>query len=148
MMMNKKKLIIQAAGLVLVVLFFVAPLVQCSQDSSLSATGLEIATKTGKLMGEADKGYPIVFLLLAIPIILIIVGFIGKSFNSLRIVSVLGLVAQIAFMITAYAMLNSGDFDGGAFVLTGLNWLLIAIHAGIIGFTQYCIIQDKKSTET
>jgi len=146
--MKKKKLIIQAAGLVLVVLFFVAPLVQCSQDSSLNATGLQIATKTGDLMSNADNAYPTAFLLLAIPIILIIVGFIGKSFNLLRIVSILGLVAQIAFMIVAYVMLNSdGDFKG-AFVLTGFNWLLIAIHAGIIGFTQYCIIQDKKGSET
>ena len=145
--MNKRKIIIQTAGIVLVLLFFAAPLVQCSQDSSISATGLEISTGTGQLMGEAETSYPYVFVLLALPIILVILGFINKSLSVLRNVSIGGLAAFIAFMIGAYTMLNSGEY-AGAFVLTGFNWLFIAIYAGIIGFTQYCIIQDKKTTTT
>ena len=134
--MNKKT-IITIGGLLLCVLFFTAPLVQCSQQSSLSATGLEIAVGTGELMSEADKSYPIVFVLLIMPIILVIAAFADKSFATLRMVSIAGLVAQIIFMIAAYAMLNSDDYDG-AFVLTSLNWLIAAIYIGLIGFAQYC----------
>jgi uncharacterized membrane protein (GlpM family) len=134
--MNKKT-VITIGGLLLCVLFFTAPLVQCSQRSSLSATGLEIAAGTGQLMSEADKSYPIVFVLLIMPIILVIAAFANKSFATLRNISIAGLAAEIIFMIAAYAMLNSDDYDG-AFVLTAFNWLIAAIYIGLIGLAQYC----------
>jgi hypothetical protein len=137
----KNKMIFKIGGLLLCVLFFTAPLIQCSQDSSLSATGLEIAARTGKLMGESDTAYPIVLLLLLIPIVLVIIAFTNKSFAALRNVSIAGLAAQIIFMIAAYSMLNSGEY-AGAFVLAPFNWLVIAIYSGLICFTLYCGKQE------
>ena len=57
-------------ALLLCIFFFTLPLVQCSQDSSYTASGWEIATGTGKLFSEKDKGYPLAFLLIIIPVIL------------------------------------------------------------------------------
>jgi hypothetical protein len=82
---------------------------------------------------------------LLLPAILGIVGFANKSFTMLRNVSIGGLVAQIGFMIGAYAILNSGDYDG-VFVLTAFNWLIIVIYIGLIGFIQYSIKQENGSS--
>jgi hypothetical protein len=74
---------------------------------------------------------------------LVIVAFANKSFAVLRNVSIAGLAAKIIFMAAAHIKLSSGDF-GGAFVLTAYNWLVIAIYAGLAGFTQYCVIKQEK----
>jgi len=132
------KMIIKITGVVLCILFFVLPVVQCSQDSSLNATSWQIATKTGSLMEEVDSGYPAAFILLIIPIVLLVMAFTGKSFALLRTVSIAGLAAKIVFIIAANVILKSGELKD-AFVLTPYVWLILIIYAGLIGFTQYCI---------
>jgi hypothetical protein len=136
------KMFVKIVGLVLCILFFTLPVVQCSQDSSLNSTSFQISTKTGKLMENADNGFPIVFILLLIPILLIVMAFI-KSFTVLRIISIIGLIAQSAFIVGANLMLKSGDLEG-AFVLTPYVWLIILLYAGLIGFSQYCIVKNKE----
>jgi uncharacterized membrane-anchored protein YitT (DUF2179 family) len=137
------KMIVKIVGLVLCVLFFVLPVVQCSQDSSLNSTSWQIATKTGRLMENADNGFPVVFILLLIPIVLLVMAFIGKSFAVLRIISIAGLIAKCVFIVVANILLKSDDFEG-AFVLTQYVWLIVVIYAGLIGFTQYCVIKGKE----
>jgi len=139
-----RRMIIRIGGLVLCVLFFTLPLVQCSQDSSINATGVEIATGTGDLEDTGDA-YPLVMvLLLGIPALLLIVSLNNDvPFSVLRYFSIAGLSAQVIFMIIAYSKLNSGEIKG-AFELTPYNWLVVAIHAGMVGFIQYCI---KQGTE-
>jgi len=134
-------MVVKIIGLILCILFFTLPVVQCSQDSSLNATTFQIATKTGNLMSEADDGYPIAFYLLLIPILVIILAFIS-SFKVLRIISIIGLIGKSIFIIVANILLRSGDLDG-AFILTPYVWFIIIIYAGLIGFTQYCIIKNK-----
>jgi len=136
------KMIVKIVGLILCILFFTLPVVQCSQDSSLNATSWQLATKTGNLMEEADNGYPVVFILLLIPIALLVIAFIGKSFAVLRIISIVGLIAKCAFIVVANILLKSDDLEG-AFVLTPYVWLIIIIYAGLICFTQYCIKNNK-----
>ena len=137
------KMIVKIVGLILCVLFFTLPVVQCSQDSSLNATSWQIATKTGGLMENADNGYIVVFILLLIPILLLVMAFFSKSFAPLRIISIIGLIAKCAFIVIANIMLNSGDFKD-AFVLTPYVWLIVILYAGLIGFTQYCIVKGKE----
>ncbi|WP_461246436.1 DUF4190 domain-containing protein [Treponema sp. R6D11] len=132
------KMIVKIVGLVLCVLFFTLPVVQCSQDSNLNATSWQIATKTGRLMENADNGFPVVFILLLIPIVLLVIAFINKSFSVLRNISIAGLIAKCAFIVIANILLKSDDFEG-AFILTPYVWLIIVIYAGLICFTQYCI---------
>jgi len=141
----KKRTIIKIGVLVLFVLFFTLPLVQCSQDSSMNATGWEIATGTGDLFNNTDSGgYPFVLVLLVVLGFLLICA-LGPAdevpFSMVRNFSILGLAAQIIFIIVAYNKLNESR---GAFILTPYNWLVVAIYAGMIGFTQYCI---KQGTE-
>jgi len=141
----KKRTIIKIGVLVLFVLFFTLPLVQCSQDSSINATGWEIATGTGDLFKNIDTGgYPLALVLLVILGMLLICA-LGPAnevpFSMLRNFSIVGLAAQIIFITVAYSKLNESR---GAFILTPYNWFVVAIYAGMIGFTQYCIRQGME----
>ena len=142
--MNKRS-ITKISGLVLCVLFFTLPLVQCSQDSSMNATAAEIAAGTGDLFKNTD-GYTLAFILLIIPILLILCTFAEIPISVLCGFYIAGLAAQITFVIVAYSKLNEykGDFGLTPYKLTLYNWLVIAIYAGMVGFTQYCI---KQGTE-
>jgi len=135
------KMVVRIAGLVLCVLFFVLPVVQCTYSNG-NATSWQIATKTGELMEDVDKGYPVVFVLLLIPIVLLVTAFTNKSFAVLRTISIIGLAAKCAFIIAANIILKSREYEG-AFVLTSNVWLIVVIYAGLIGLTQYCIIKEK-----
>jgi hypothetical protein len=121
--------------------------VQCTQDSSKTATGIEIATGTGDLFGKNDNGYPIAFLLIIIPVTLLILAFTNKSFAILRNISIAGLLAKITFLIYSNWLLNSGNYKG-AFELTGFNWLVLTIYIGLCVFTFYCVKELPNSIST
>jgi len=131
---------IKGSAILLCLLFFTLPLVQCSQDSSVNASGWEIATGTGNLFRN-NSGYPFAFLLLIIPIVLLIQTFTNKSFKLLRNTSIAGLSAEIIFLIYANSLLNSGEYRG-AFKLTGSNWLVAIIYIGLCALTYYCAKED------
>ena len=135
--------VVKGIALLLCVCFFVMPLVKCSQDSRLTASGWEISTGTGDLFDSgSNNGFPMGFMLLIIPAILLIMGFMSVSFKALRNVSIVGLIAKCIFMIVAHIKLSSGDLKG-AFELTGNNWLIVFIYFGLIGLMQYCMGQEK-----
>jgi uncharacterized protein (TIGR02145 family) len=130
--------IIEGCALALCVLFFVCPLVKCSQ-SDLAVSGWEIAIGTGDLYGEKIvEGNPLVFALIIFPAALLILAFIDKPFVVLRMVSIAGLAAKIIFLIAAYMKINSGYYKGG-FELTGGSWFILSIYIGLVCFTQYCV---------
>ena len=150
--------VVKGLALLLCVFFFIMPLVKCSQDSSINASGWEISSGSGNLfdsgsnsgfpMGDmfdnesSNSGFPLAFMLLIIPAILLVMGFTSTTFIALRNVSIAGLVAQVIFMISAHIKLNQGDLKG-AFELTGNNWLIVFIYFGLIGLMLYCIGQEK-----
>jgi hypothetical protein len=154
--MDKSKLknyrnIVKICALLLCVLFFTLPLVQCTRDSSKNASCWEIATGTGDLFREKDSGYPFAFLLIIIPVIILAAAFANKSFGILRNISIGGLLAKIIFLIYASSIINSDNYKG-AFELTGYNWLVLFIYIGLCGFTFYCaknelITEPEKDTE-
>jgi 4-hydroxybenzoate polyprenyltransferase len=111
--------------------------VQCSVDSSINASGFEIATGTGKLFNEKDSSNPAVFVLIIIPVILLILAFTNKSFAALSYASIAGVVAKTAFTIYAHILLNSNEYKG-AFELTVFNWLILAMYIGLCAFIYYC----------
>jgi len=130
---SNKRNIVKIVSIVLCVLFFVLPLVQCSEDSRLSATGWEIATGTSQV--GKNHSNPLVFVLIIIPVLLLAVAVMNKSFDVLRNVSIAGLVAKIIFMIAVY--INLSDKYSGSFGLTPYNWFVLAIYIGLVYFTQY-----------
>ena len=134
------KNIMKGGALVLCVLFFTLPLVQCTQDRSLTASGWEIATGTGDLYSAGDSGDLIVFLLLIVPGTLLILAFMGKPFNVLRNVSIAGVVAKIAFMIVAHARISSD----GILELTGFNWLVLILYIGLCVLAHYGISTEYR----
>ena len=128
---------------ILCILFFTLPLVQCSMDSSLTATGFEIASGTGDLYNEWEEGGdPLVFILIAVPVILLILAFAKKSSGILRNASIVGLVAKIVFIIAANARLNSEDYEG-LFELTDFNYFVVAIYIGLICIAQFGIKKEE-----
>jgi uncharacterized protein (TIGR02145 family) len=141
--------IIEGCALALCVLFFVCPLVKCSQDSSLTASGWEIATGTGDLYDKkSGDGNPLVFALVIFPAVLLILAFMDKPFIVLRNVSIVGLAAKIVFLIAVYAKINSGD-SKHVFELAGGNWLIVFIYICLVGITKHCAEQDNSpQTET
>ena len=140
---NTFRYIIMGCAVILCILFFTLPLVQCSQDSNYNASGWEIATGTGKLFSENDKGYPLTFLLIVIPVILLIAAFVNVSFAILRYISITGLLAKIVFLIYANSLLNS-DKTKGAFELTGFNWLILGIYVGLCAIAFYCAKNESE----
>jgi len=120
--------IIEGCALLLCVLFFVCPLVKCS-GGNVAYSGWEMAAGSGVVKGE-----PFVFVLIIIPIALLILALIGKSFIFLRNVSIVGLVAKIGFLIVAYMNIKKIGFE-----LTGANWFILGIYIGLVCFTQYCV---------
>ncbi|MDR1830988.1 MAG: hypothetical protein LBQ76_09485 [Candidatus Fibromonas sp.] len=145
---NNFRHIVKICAFALCVLFFACPLAKCSKDDSLTASGWEIATGKGELFNAANKvsknkddGYPLVFALIIIPAVLLVFAFTNKSFIVLRNVSIAGLVVKIIFLIAAHIKL-SGYYEG-AFKLTGNNWFILLIYAGLAGFTLHCAKHEE-----
>ena len=139
------KYIIKGSAIVLGVLVFTLPLVQYSSDKSLNATGHEIAVGAGDLFYSGDNDYPLAFILLISPILLLVLP-ANKSFTALRNVSIIGLAAKIIFMVIANNEL-SGAF-AGAYELTYFNLLVAAIYMGVCVFTFYCDKEEKRVKST
>ena len=145
---NKKKMfmnIVKGGAVILCIFFFTLPLVQCSQSSNLKASGWEIATGTGNLNRNIpgnNSGEPLAFILIIAPIVLFYFAFKNKPFKTLRYTAIAGLGSQIIFMLVAYSRLNSGTYRG-AFKLTGSNWVILLIYAGLVYINHYCIQQEE-----
>ena len=139
--MKLYKDVIKGTALLLFLSFFFLPLVQCSQDSSLTASGWEIAIGTGlgNLYAEAsgESGNSLAFALIVIPFVLLVFALANEPFAVLRNTSVVGLLIKVAFIIAAYVQMNSEDYRG-YFTLTMFNWLVLAIYVGICVLTNYC----------
>ena len=133
--------IVRGGALLLCFSFFTFPLVQCSQDSHLNASGWELATGTGDLFDTASCGYPLVSLLIIVPVILLILAFANKPFLELRNVAIAGLVTKVVFIIATYAERNSNDFRGD-FGLTASSWLVLAMHIGLCLLAHCSISYD------
>ena len=129
--------VVKIFALVLILLFFAAPLVRCTHDTSLNASGWNIASGTGDLKEIDESGKPLVFALMIIPVLLLLIAFEKKPFKALSIVALLGLAAEVIFLISLVIKINSGDYEGH-FELTGYNWLVLAIYIGLCAFTRFC----------
>ena len=90
--------------------------------------GYEIAVGAGDLFDSGDNVYPLAFILLINPILLLVLP-ANKSFTALRNVSIIGLAAKIIFMVIPNNEL-SGAF-AGAYELTYFNLLVTAICMGV-----------------
>jgi len=136
--------IVKVSALLLCVLFFVLPLVKCSSNDNLTASGWEIATGTGDLYkyGKGEQIDKFVFVLLIIPVVLLILAFTKKSFKALRNISIVGLAVKITFLSVAYIKLNSSNYKN-AYELTPYNWFIVLIYIGLVCFMQYCVKQEE-----
>jgi len=117
------------------IVFFTLPLVQCTQDRSINASGWELATGTGNVFGQNDSGYPYVFALIIAPVILLILAFAGTSFGTLRNASIVGLLVKIIVLIVGSIQLHNEDL----FELTPFVWLVVVIYIGLCIFSHCCI---------
>jgi len=131
-----KRNIFKVGAFILCLFFFVAPLVQCSGSSKISATGWQMLSNTGELMKNSDDGSTIfVILLIILPVIMLILAFTKKSFTILRNVSVVALIADIIFLIVLHIKVNSGSAKGGLDI-TVYNWLILFIYIGMVALAH------------
>jgi len=136
----KLRYIFKAGALLLCILFFTLPLVQCTVSSDINATGLEIAVGSGVLMenvSNEEGANPFVFALLLIPLVMLVLSFLKKSFAVLRNISIAGLIAKIVFMISSTIKFNSSDYESMV-KLTVYNWFVVFIYVGLIILAAYC----------
>lgn len=140
---SKQKLfknLVKGAALLLCALFFILPLVQGTRNG-LTASGFQIATGTGTLFETyRDSAYSVAFLLLIAPIILLILAFIKTSFNVLGIVSIIGLIINIIFIVVVDVEMR------GSSSLTVFSWFVIVLYIGLCVFTFYCAKLNKSGT--
>jgi ribosomal protein L40E len=109
------------------------PLVQCTQDSSVTATGWEIGTDT-----DLDGERVFIFILLIIPAILLICSLAKASFTTLRNISITGALAKLIAIIVLYT--NYADY----YRATVYTWLILFIYIGLCIFTHY--YKDNEDT--
>jgi hypothetical protein len=154
---NMLRHIIKGCSILLCVFFFTLPLVRCSEDSSYidtvwefatgsedsSYTGWEIATGSGDLFKYSGKSYPLVFILIIVPVILTAAAFANKSFETLSKIAFAGLLVKAIALIFGNLILS----DDGAFELTGFNWLIVFIYIGLCAVTYYRVIIEYYYTE-
>jgi len=133
--------VVKGGALVLCILFFTLPLVQCTQDRSLNASGWEIASATGDLFYADGGGHPLLFALIIVPAVLLILAFTKTPFIVLRTVAVLGLLVKAIVMIVAHVRLR----EEGLLELTAFNWFVLVIYMGLCIFTHYCMRFEKLS---
>jgi len=122
--------IFRVGALLLIVLFFVAPLVQCKGESSISATGWQIGSGSGDLMEDGDPA-PIVFIMLLVPIALLVVSLMKMTFTALRKFSIVALILDIAFVVILHIQVNSGEMKG-ALEVTVFNWLILILYIAMV----------------
>jgi len=146
----------------LVIFFFMLPIVQCTQESTMAYTGWEISvSKSNSTSSDNDNfdktisgisnylnvnipgnnnAHILVFLLLIVPIIFIVLAFTNVSFIVLRNVSLIGLAVKVTFIIIVYA--KYGDY----FIPTIFCWLILGIYIGICVFAFYCTKDERLRT--
>ena len=131
--LNIHKIIIGVCALVLCIMFFVSPLV----DNSYSGWFVRhSSTATGWDFTIGKDGYysnPMIIFLLIFPAILSILAFSRKSLKTLRVVSIMCLIAEIIYLIVASNLLKSYSGE-----LTVNNWIILFIYIGLCIFTIYC----------
>jgi hypothetical protein len=152
-MEQTKKGMIGVVAFLLCIFFFMLPLVQCTQDSSMAYTGWEIASGISDSVSSGNDNLDtvirdvsnylntsipkgsnfqfLVFLLLIIPIVFIVLAFTKASSAIIRIVSLIGLALKIAFIIVVYAKYS--DY----FIPTIFCWIILFIYIGLCVFILY-----------
>jgi len=121
------------------ILFFMLPwvLVTCT---GVTISGYDFATGRRAMEGDA---YPIVFGLVAIPILIIILAFAKKSFAYLRTFALIGFLCLLVFVfLFLNTMENRGFGDYVAFTPYMVGMVLMYIS--MLTFAHYCAYIDKR----
>ena len=134
---NEKSIkgIIGVVAFLLCIFFFILPLAQCTQDSSIAYSGWEIAKDRSEYSSNANI---FIFLLLVFPIVLIILAFLNAKFSLFLIFSLLGSVSKIIFIIVIYTEYKD------MYIPTIFCWIILFIYIGLSGISIYC---NAKSDE-
>ena len=149
---KQKKIVmmIRVCAMILVVFFFVLPLVRCTYDPDLSATGWNMASGTGEIFdefGRTGEGVPALFVFLIIPLTLAMVTFmsirpIGKFYLIQAVLATAGALAKLYFIIEV----NDRIRRGIGFESTGFHWLILLTYVGVAVLAGAAYFLDKQVT--
>ena len=141
-------MIIRVCAIMLVVFFFVLPLVRCTYYPDLTVSGWNMASGTGEIFDEFGihgEGEPVLFVFLIIPLALAIVTFmsirpLGKFYLIQTILAVAGVLAKLFFVLEMNARIRRGI----GFESTGFHWLVLLMYIGmavLAGIAYYLNMQ-------
>ena len=143
-------IIIRVCAIILMVFFFVLPLVRCTYDSDLSATSWNMASGTGEIYDEfgiTGEGMPVLFVFLILPLALAIITFlsirpIGKLYLIQTVLATAGALAKLYFIIEV----NDRIRRGIGFESTGFHWLILLTYVGVAVLAGAAYFLDKQVT--
>ena len=141
-------IIIRVCAIVLVVFFFVLPLVRCTYDPDLTATSWNMASGTGEIFdefGRTGEGIPVLFVFLIIPLALAIVTFLsirplGKFYLIQTGIATAGILTKLYFTIE----LNDRIRRGIGFESTGFSWVILLIYVGVAVLAGIAYYSNKQ----
>ena len=143
-------LIIRVCAIILVVFFFVLPLVRCTYEPELTVTGWNMASGTGEvyeIFSNHLRVVPALFIFLIIPLALAIVTFLSirplvKYYLIQTVLATAGVLAKLYFI-----MEMSGRIRRAVGVeSTGFHWLILLIYVGVAVLAGVAYYSNKQVT--
>ena len=128
-------MIIRVCAIILVVFFFVLPLVRCTYEPDLTVSGWNMASGTGEayeIFGDHIRTVPVLFVFLIIPLALTVVTFLsiqplGKYYLIQTILATTGALAKLYFIMEMNARMRRAV----GVESTGFHWLILLMYAGM-----------------
>ena len=147
------RLIFRVTGFLILLFFLTMPLMHVSNNTSQSASAYEIATGSGELfntinsvlseINAAASGYPVAFVLLLIPGLILILSFTKVPYIVISVISAAGVLAKIVFVIVMSSQLNSDVFHfiygkmESSMGLTAWNFIIMVLYVGLAVFGYF-----------
>jgi len=128
------------SALFLCLAFFILPLASCVHMNE-TATAWNIAWGTGEVMFLLNNTYPVMFILLAIPVLMAVLGFTIRSFVVMRNVALLGLAGHLIFIV--WFMVQQ-EFRNRLVEFAYGTWVVLLVYAVLSGVAHLGAFLTRK----
>ena len=143
-------MIIRVCAIILVVFFFVLPLVRCTYEPDLTVTGWNMASGTGEvyeLFSNHIRAVPVLFVFLIIPLAMTIVTFLSirplvKYYLIQTVLATAGILAKLYFIME----MNDRIRRAVGIESTGFHWLILLVYVGVAVLAGVAYYSNKQVT--
>ena len=141
-------MIIRVCAILLMVFFFVLPLVRCTYEPDLAVSGWNVATGTGEvyeLFGNRVRVVPVLFIFLIIPLALAMVTFLSirplaKYYFIQMVLAITGVLAKLYFIME----MNNRIRRAVGVESTGFHWLILLMYVGVAVLAGVAYYSNKQ----